>query len=173
MKPAAPPLPENLHASAMVLGERGILVRGPSGAGKTRLVLALVDAGRRDGRFARLVADDRTLVSAYGLRLVARPHPALAGRVERRGLGIVPVEHEPACLLDLIVDLTNDPVPRFPEPEACETMLAGAKLPRLALPAHTATFDAASLVLTKLATLAPRAQPLAPFSLPRPPRCTR
>ena len=171
-RPAAP-VAENLHASSAVLGEVGVLVRGPSGAGKTRLVLALVEAETGRGRFARLVADDRTLVSAYGCWLVARPHPALAGRIERRGLGVLPVDHEPACVLGLVVDLVQGPVPRLPAPECCAALVAGAPLPRLALPADFAAFDAVGLVLARLATLAPYPQALAAFSLPSPPRCTR
>ena len=157
----------------MVIGELGVLARGASGSGKTRLALALVEAAARQGHFACLVADDRTLVSAYGSRLLARPHPALAGRVERRGLGILPIAHEPACLLGLAVDLTSDPVPRLPAPEACETVIAGVSLPRLSLPAGLPAPDAVSLVLTKLATLTLHAQGLAAFSLPSSPRCTR
>ena len=86
----------DVHASTLVVGEHGVLVRGPSGSGKTRLVLALMAEAGRDA-FARLVADDRTLLSRHAGRIVARPHPAIAGLVERRGLGIVTVPSEPAC----------------------------------------------------------------------------
>ena len=155
MSRPAGPAPENLHASTAVIGEIGVLVRGASGSGKTRLVLALVEAARREGRFARLVADDRTLVCAYGDRVVARPHPTLAGLVERRGLGIVPVEHEPACLLGLVVDLIEDLPPRWPEPGSRESLVAGAPLPRLAMAAGTPASDAAAQVLAASATLTP------------------
>ena len=164
---------ETLHASTMVLDEVGILVRGPSGVGKTRLVMALVETGRREARFARLVADDRTRVAVHGSRLVARPHPALAGRVERRGLGILPVAHEPACVVGLVVDLLREAGLRLPEPGEAEATIAGLALPRLALPAATPAADAVSLVLARLAMIAPFRQDLEPFFLPRPPRCTR
>ena len=48
----------SLHASTLVVREAGILIRGPSGAGKTRLALGLVEQARLAGGFARLVADD-------------------------------------------------------------------------------------------------------------------
>ncbi len=100
----------DIHASALAIGEHGILIRGPSGSGKTRLALALAAEASRDA-FARLVADDRTLLSRHAGRIVARPHPAIAGLVERRGLGIVTVPSEPACRVSLVVDLCRNMAP--------------------------------------------------------------
>ena len=143
----------DIHASTLVVSEHGILIRGPSGSGKTRLVLALVaEAGR--GAFARLVADDRTLLSRYGDRLVARPHPTIDGLVERRGLGILTVPSEPACRVSLVVDLALETwPPRMPDPRDSSTTLAGIELPRLAVASRATTPDAVALILTKLATL--------------------
>ncbi len=144
----------DLHATTVVVGEEGILIRGPSGSGKTRLALAIVAEARRSGRFARVVADDRTRVSAGGDRLVARPHPRLAGFVERRGLGILAVEHEPAAVLRLVVDLQMTGWPaRLPEADDLKTVMAGAVLHRLPVPAHAATPDAVALVFEGLAAL--------------------
>ena len=143
----------DVHASTLVVGEHGVLVRGPSGSGKTRLVLALMAEAGRDA-FARLVADDRTLLSRHAGRIVARPHPAIAGLVERRGLGIVTVPSEPACRVSLVVDLVVGPwPPRMPDPRDDATTLAGIALPRLAVASRTSTPDAVALILTKLATL--------------------
>ncbi|WP_245496500.1 HPr kinase/phosphorylase [Lichenibacterium ramalinae] len=141
----------NLHAVALVVGEAGLLIRGGSGAGKTRLALALVDAARRDGTFASLVADDRALVSRHGDRLVARPHPALAGLAERRGFGILPVAHEPACALVLVVDLVAGWPERLPQPDARRCEISRVVLPRLAVAAEASTPDAVVLILSVLA----------------------
>ena len=43
------------------------------------------EAAGSKGVFARLVADDRVALHAAGDRLIAAPHPALAGMVEQRG----------------------------------------------------------------------------------------
>ena len=143
----------NVHASTLVIGENGIVIRGPSGSGKTRLALALVAEASR-GAFARLVADDRTLLSRHSGRLVARAHPAIAGLVERRGLGIIPIASEPACRVSLVVDLvTEASFPRMPAPRDSSTVLAGIDLPHLAVASRARTSDAVGLVLTKLATL--------------------
>lgn len=140
----------NIHAAALVVGEAGLLIRGPSGSGKTRLALALVAVARRDGGFARLVADDRTLVVRHGDRLVARPHPVLAGLVERRGVGILPVDHEPACVLGLVVDLVEGWPDRQPEPDARRCEIERVVLPRLAVAAGSSTPDATMLILSVL-----------------------
>ena len=70
----------SIHASAVLVGARAVLIRGPSGSGKSRLALALLHAARQGLLpFARLVADDRAHVEAAHGRLLVRPAPALAG----------------------------------------------------------------------------------------------
>ena len=132
-----------------------MLIRGPSGAGKTGLALALVEDARTRGTFARLVADDRTLVARRGDRLVARPHPSLAGRVERRGLGILPIEHEPACVLALVVDLVAGGPERMPGPDALRCEVAGASLPRVSVAAGPPRPEAVAMVAAALTMSAP------------------
>ena len=53
-----------LHATALVVGESGVLLRGPSGAGKSSLALALIWAARERAVFAALIADDRAFARA-------------------------------------------------------------------------------------------------------------
>ena len=36
----------SVHASAVLVGDRAVLIRGPSGAGKSRLAFELILAGR-------------------------------------------------------------------------------------------------------------------------------
>ena len=117
---AGSPSPATIHATALLIGETGVLIRGSSGAGKSSLALALIEACRQGRRFACLVGDDRIRLTNPGGRLVARPHPAIAGLVERRGQGIVAVAHERAALIRCIIDLvpgdrSRDIPPRLPE----------------------------------------------------------
>lgn len=136
-----------LHATAVLVGEAGILIRGRSGAGKSCLArLILAEAAAR-GLFARLVADDRVRVAARGGRLVASGIPAIAGLIEMRGHGLVRQAWEPRARLSLLVDLVPDVPERLPEPSARHAVLGGVRLPRLALP-H-ASLDAGA-VLTAL-----------------------
>jgi serine kinase of HPr protein (carbohydrate metabolism regulator) len=140
--------PLNMHATAIVLGERGVMVAGPSGSGKTALGLALVEKFRAAGRFARLVADDQVFLSAYQGRLVCNAPSTIAGLVEVRGLGPVPAEHEAASAVDLLVRLVPvNEVERFPE-HASELLL-GCSVPRLML-AQRETAAAMPAILASL-----------------------
>ncbi|MET7248238.1 HPr kinase/phosphatase C-terminal domain-containing protein [Methylobacterium sp. EM32] len=122
-----------VHASCVVLGEDGILIRGAAGSGKSTLVRDLLGLGAISGVFAALVGDDRvTLTQRHG-RLVAAPHPALAGLLEIRGLGLQPVDATmPSAVLRLVVDLEGS-APRMPEEGAETIRLQGAALPRMVL----------------------------------------
>lgn len=120
-----------IHATTVAIGEAGVLIRGPSGAGKSVLALALIAQAQMAGGFARLVADDRTALSARGGRLLARPVPPLEGLIERRGLGLTPEPYQPAVVLRLVVDLSGAEPERMPEPEDLVERLAGIDLPRL------------------------------------------
>jgi len=122
--------PLRVHASTVAIGEAGVLIRGAAGAGKSTLALALVDLAGRQGRFARLVADDRTQIAARHGRLTARPVAPLEGLVERRGLGLTPEPHLSEVVVRLVVDLDEEPA-RMPDPEDLVETLAGIALPRL------------------------------------------
>jgi len=55
----------SVHASAVLVGNRAVLIRGPSGAGKSRLAFDLILAGRA-GQIAPavLIGDDRVHLEA-------------------------------------------------------------------------------------------------------------
>jgi HPr kinase/phosphorylase len=121
-----------IHASAVLAGARGLLIRGPSGSGKSRLVLSLLQAAAGDRLvFARLVADDRVHVEAVHGRLLARPPAPLAGYLEVRGLGILQLQYEPMAVVSLVVDLDVAASPRLPDTAAAQTDVAGVTIRRL------------------------------------------
>jgi HPr kinase/phosphorylase len=123
-----------VHASAVLAGPRAVLIRGPAGAGKSRLALALVQAADCGLiGFARLVGDDRIELAAAHGRLLARPAPALAGLIEVRGLGVRRLAHEPVAVVGLVVDLAVPGAERLPAADNQETAIEGIILPRLAL----------------------------------------
>ena len=126
----------SIHASAVLIGARAVLIRGPAGSGKSRLALALLSAARQGLLpFARLVADDRAHVEAAHGRLLVRPAPALAGLIEVRGLGIRRVPHEPLAVVGLVVELGQPDAERLPEPAQRQAEIEGITLPRLAVAA--------------------------------------
>jgi len=121
---------ETVHATALVLDDAGILVRGRSGAGKTSLALALIAQAEAKGRFARLVADDRVCLKLCHGRIVMRAPAAIAGLVEIRGAGIAKMPVVESCLLRLIVDIDPDAA-RYPFLSPRVTMFDAVDVPRL------------------------------------------
>ncbi|HKD47237.1 MAG TPA: HPr kinase/phosphatase C-terminal domain-containing protein [Rhizomicrobium sp.] len=98
----------NIHASCVAIGARGVLILGESGAGKSDLLLRLMDEG------ARLVADDRTELAVAKGRVVARAPKSIAGLMEVRGLGIISQPFAESVALGLAVRLGE--ATRLPEP---------------------------------------------------------
>jgi serine kinase of HPr protein (carbohydrate metabolism regulator) len=139
---------ETLHATAVLAGVNGLLIRGPSGSGKSSLALSLIERG------ARLVADDRVHVAACGGRLVAGAPARISGRIELRGRGLIEVPRERNCVLRLVVDIVSgEALARMPEDDQLTTMLLGIELPRQPVPA--ATEQALMLVGAALHALSP------------------
>lgn len=100
-----------VHATAVALGRRGVLLRGRSGNGKSDLALRLIDGG------AKLVADDVVELMRRGRSVEARAPRALRGRMEVRGVGVVPVPSVGRVRIALVVDLTGrGAVERYPDP---------------------------------------------------------
>ncbi|HEY2424290.1 MAG TPA: serine kinase [Pseudolabrys sp.] len=128
-----------IHASAVLVGAKAALIRGPSGSGKSRLAWSLVTAATEGLlRFARLVSDDRTHLESHSGRLLARPAQALEGMVEIHGLGIRRIEFEPVAVVGLVVDLAAADAARNPTESADSITIDGITLPRLGVAAETA-----------------------------------
>ncbi len=79
-----------LHASAVAIEGKALLILGRSRSGKSRLAATLVGCSSRRRHIA-LIGDDRILLTETARGLEARPHPRIAGFIERRGLGFVAI----------------------------------------------------------------------------------
>jgi HPr kinase/phosphorylase len=136
-----------IHASAVLVGARAVLIRGPSAAGKSRLAWELIEASRNGAvRFARLVGDDRVHLQAAGGRLLVRPAEALTGMIELRGIGILGRDHEPCAVVGLVVDLAAMDAQRLPE--GGQTIIEGVAIPRLAAAPGVAALPLVLAVVT-------------------------
>jgi serine kinase of HPr protein (carbohydrate metabolism regulator) len=144
--PGAP----SIHASAVLVGDQAVLIRGPSGSGKSRLAFNLILAGR-SGQIpaAALVGDDRIHLEARQGGLWARPAPRLEGLIEIRGLGIRHCDFVSEAPVGWVVDLDAADGVRLPAPESLITALSGIELPRI--PVRTG-FSALPLIIAALTT---------------------
>ena len=144
-----------MHATAVVYGESGVLIFGPSGSGKSALALALLARARDIGLFGALVGDDR--VWARSGRRPARRigAPQLAGLIERRAAGLVTAPHEPAAVIGLFVELSGRGRvwPRLPDDPDVVTV-EGVRLSRLALNSGKSAADQALAVDERIGTIA-------------------
>jgi serine kinase of HPr protein (carbohydrate metabolism regulator) len=140
----------SVHASAVMVGTRAILIRGASGTGKSRLAFDLILAGRC-GQIAPavLVGDDRVYLEARRGQLIVSAAGELAGKIEIRGLGIRSCEHAEEAVVGLIVDLSALDAGRLPEPASLMAEVCGVAVPRLPVGAG---YAALPLVLAALTT---------------------
>jgi HPr kinase/phosphorylase len=140
----------SVHASAVLVGNRAVLIRGPSGSGKSRLAFDLILAGR-SGQIppAVLVGDDRVLLEASQGQIVVRPSPELAGLIEVRGLGIRRCGFAEQAVVGLVVDLAAADAQRLPAPDALQTLICGVMIPRIPV---SPGFSALPLVVAALTT---------------------
>ena len=143
----------SVHASAVLVGDRAVLIRGPSGAGKSRLALDLILAGRA-GQLppAVLVGDDRVHLDTVDGELWVRPARELAGLIEVRGLGIRRCDFANKAIVGIVVDLAASDAERLPPPEALSIHLNGVLLPRIPIGIGYAPLPLIAAALTTTAS---------------------
>ena len=126
-----------IHAAAVSIGGRGVLLLGLPGSGKSDLALRLIDRG------ALLIADDRVVVGPGVPSLLSAP-AAIAGKIEVRGVGIVDMPHvaEIPAALAVRLDAVTE---RLPEPQ--RFALGDGSVPLL----HVAPFEASAVLKVELA----------------------
>ena len=108
---------ELVHASAVAIGPRGILIRGASGAGKSGLALRLIALG------AELVADDRVILTRRDGGVFASAPAPIRGLIEARGVGLLRTERPRAeAEIALVVDLDFAPAARMPQSRVIELL---------------------------------------------------
>ncbi len=129
-----------IHGTCVAIGGRAVLMRGPSGSGKSDLALRLIDGG------AQLVADDYVAVTAEKDRLRAASPQEIAGKMEVRGLGLVELPYRGNVVICLVADLCGlDKIERYPDP--LQTEIEGCAVPLIRLWA----FEASAAAKLKMA----------------------
>ena len=100
--------PYIVHASAVAVDGRGLLITGLSGSGKSSLAMQLIALG------ATLVSDDRVVLQPRregGVFMVAPD--TIRSQIEARGIGVLTTASAPA-MLTAIVDLDQVETERLP-----------------------------------------------------------
>ena len=123
---------ETVHATAVAIDGRAVLLGGRPGRGKSDLALRLIDRG------ALLVSDDYTHVRRVEGRAMASAPANILGKIEVRAVGIVELQTAQDVPVALFVDLDAEPA-RLPEPGECR-MVAGVSIPV----AHLAGLEASA-----------------------------
>ena len=117
---------ETVHASAVAIDGRAVLLGGRSGHGKSDLAMRLIDRG------AVLISDDYTFLRRVEGKAVASAPATIIGKIEMRGVGLIEdMETVQDVPVALYVDLDKAPE-RLPEPGGA-MMLAGISIPTVAM----------------------------------------
>ncbi len=143
-----------IHGTCLLIGPRALLLRGPTGSGKSRFAGALLHTARLEGRFARMVADDQTKIETAGTRLILSAPLQIGGLREHAGIGIFREDYERQAIAGLVVDLVEnrEELVRLPNPQALMTNIAGISLARLTLDARAP--GTLALIMVAMARLA-------------------
>ena len=132
-----------IHATCVAIEGSGVLLRGPSGSGKSDLALRLIDGG------AELVSDDYTVLETRGDRLLATAPQSIKGMLEVRGVGILPMPVKARAVVALVVDLVSDmQIERLPAPDAA--VIDDIAIPRILV----APFEVSAAAKVRLAVKA-------------------
>lgn len=123
----------NIHATGLVLGKTGLILRGAPGSGKSILALELLDEWALRGVPAKLVSDDRIDIEPTPAGLVMHAPRTIEGLIELRGRGIVSRPFLRRAPLHLVIDLV-DGLERMVEEDALVTALEGVTLARCPVP---------------------------------------
>lgn len=108
---------KNIHASCVSYLNKGILIRGKSGLGKSDLCLRLImDKG------CRLVGDDRVDIYTKNGALKARSVATISNMFEVRGVGLVKFDAQKSTTVKLVVELVKESsqIERLPDEDFFE-----------------------------------------------------
>jgi len=134
---------QRIHGTCIVIDGAAVLMRGPSGSGKSDLAYRLITDHN-----ALLVADDQVALQSGEEALHASAPEGWAGQLELRGLGLVTVPHTHSARVALAVDLVGrGEVPRLPDP--AYVALLGVEVPLVRLHAFDLSTPVKILVAAK------------------------
>jgi len=113
---------QQIHATCISLEGFGLLLRGPSGSGKSDLALRMMEYG------SKLIADDCVYLALEDGVLIARAPSRLRGLLEVREMGVIEVPYEISIQVLGVIDLVDsNKIQRLPGHQM--EILLGVKVP--------------------------------------------
>ena len=116
-----------MHASVVSVKGQAVLLRGPSGFGKSDLALRMMDQG------ADLVSDDYVELEVKKGQIIARPPKAIQGLMEVRGLGLIKVQYLEEAVVTLAYNLVGSNIVDRVPVSASRLILDGVAIPLFSL----------------------------------------
>lgn len=105
------------HGSCIKYQDKGILILGPSGSGKSDLALRLIDDG------GVLISDDYVEIEYKDGAIIANTAPNIGGMIEVRGIGLIKLDYLKSSPLHLVLDLVQmKEIDRIPEKQFYRVM---------------------------------------------------
>jgi len=99
-----------VHATTVALGNRAVMITGPSGSGKSALALQLMAYG------LVLVADDQTCLNRATEGHILTTSPTqIRGIIEARGVGLLAADTTNRAILALVIDMGVVEQARLPD----------------------------------------------------------
>ena len=96
-----------VHATAVAFEQKGVLITGSAGCGKSSLALQLMAIG------CQLISDDQTELVRQDNVLWASAPATIKGLIEARGVGVLKAKPTEAAIV-LVIDLENTETMRLP-----------------------------------------------------------
>ena len=130
----------NIHGTAVAVRERGLLILGPTGSGKSKLAIEMLAGG------AGLIVDDLVVVANRQSVLWASAPMQAPERIEARGFGLLPAELVGPTRLIAAIDLGTIEQQRLPKRRVLD--LLGVSLRLFHKPEYGASASALMLYLS-------------------------
>ena len=117
-----------MHSTLVIVKDKGVLLQGKSGSGKSDLALRLIE---RYG--AELVSDDVVRIIKKNGRVYGSAPQNIAGLLEVRGIGIISYPYQESSAIELAVNLKDnaDNIERLPS--VCKEVIFGLEIPQIDL----------------------------------------
>lgn len=107
---------QNYHCCVLSYNGKGIVIEGKSGAGKTSLLMSLLEHSDTKGLKSYFVCDDQAILEERESSVIANAPDTIAGKIEIFGFGIIEHDYLPSTKIDLVVRLVSEEVlERMPE----------------------------------------------------------